>query len=45
MLSLTEKAAEKVKEIRELRKDGNTVPEIMRHTKLSKSSVYRALAV
>ena len=35
--------AEKVKEIRELRKDGNTVPEIMRHTKLSKSSVYRAL--
>ena len=36
--------AERVKEIRELRYGGSTVPEIMRQTKLSKSSVYRALA-
>ena len=35
--------AERIEEIRTLRKDGSTVPEIMRHTKLSKSSVYRAL--
>jgi DNA invertase Pin-like site-specific DNA recombinase len=36
--------AEVVKEIRKLRVDGTTVPEIMRQTRLSKSSVYRALA-
>ena len=28
---------------RKLRHDGSTVPEIMRQTKLSKSSIYRAL--
>ena len=36
--------AEVVKKIKELRKDGLTVPEIMRRMKLSKASVYRALA-
>ena len=34
---------ERVREIRSLRKDGATVPEIIRHTSLSKASVYRAL--
>ena len=34
---------DKVREIRKLRKGGRTVPEIMRQTKLSKASVYRAL--
>jgi DNA invertase Pin-like site-specific DNA recombinase len=34
---------EVVQKIKELRADGVTVPEIMRHTKLSKASVYRAL--
>lgn len=33
-----------IKEIRKLRKSGETVPEIMRQTSLSKASVYRALA-
>jgi hypothetical protein len=33
-----------VQKIKELRADGLTVPEIMRRTKLSKASVYRALA-
>ena len=33
-----------VKTIKDLRADGNTVPEIIRRTKLSKASVYRALA-
>ena len=36
--------AEVVKKIKELRKDGLTVPDIMRRIKLSKASVYRALA-
>ena len=36
--------AERINEIRKLRRDGATVPEIMRQMKLSKSSVYRALA-
>ncbi len=36
--------AEVVKKIKELRKDGLTVPEIMRRMKLSKASIYRALA-
>ena len=34
---------EVVRKIKELRSDGATVPEIMRRTKLSKASVYRAL--
>ena len=34
---------EVVKTIKELRADGATVPEIIRRTKLSKASVYRAL--
>jgi DNA invertase Pin-like site-specific DNA recombinase len=34
--------AEVVKKIKELRKDGLTVPDIMRRMKLSKASVYRA---
>jgi DNA invertase Pin-like site-specific DNA recombinase len=34
---------EVVQKIKELRSDGATVPEIMRRTKLSKASVYRAL--
>jgi DNA invertase Pin-like site-specific DNA recombinase len=38
---LTSEAMQKVKE---LRSDGLTVPEIMRRTKLSKASIYRALA-
>ena len=33
---------EVVQKIKELRSDGATVPEIMRRTKLSKASVYRA---
>jgi DNA invertase Pin-like site-specific DNA recombinase len=35
---------EVVQKIKELRSDGATVPEIMRRTKLSKASVYRALS-
>jgi DNA invertase Pin-like site-specific DNA recombinase len=35
---------EMVKRVRKLRKAGQTVPEIMRQTQLSKASVYRALA-
>ena len=35
---------EVVKTIKELRADGATVPEIIRRTKLSKASVYRALS-
>jgi DNA invertase Pin-like site-specific DNA recombinase len=35
---------ETVKKIRSLRQAGTTVPEIIRQTKLSKASVYRALA-
>jgi DNA invertase Pin-like site-specific DNA recombinase len=38
---LTEHVVEKIKQ---LRAEGLTVPEIMRRTKLSKASVYRALA-
>jgi DNA invertase Pin-like site-specific DNA recombinase len=34
---------EVVRKIKELRSDGAAVPEIMRRTKLSKASVYRAL--
>ena len=34
---------EKVAEIKDLREDGTTVPEIMRRTGFSKASVYRAL--
>jgi DNA invertase Pin-like site-specific DNA recombinase len=36
--------AEVVKKIKELRVDGLTVAEIMRRMKLSKASIYRALA-
>ena len=36
--------AEKVAEIKALRKSGVTVPEIMRRTDLSKATVYRAMA-
>jgi len=36
---------EMVKRVRKLRKAGQTVPEIMRDTGLSKASVYRALSV
>ena len=36
-------AEEKIAEIKALRADGNTVPEIMRQMGLSKSTVYRAL--
>jgi DNA invertase Pin-like site-specific DNA recombinase len=36
---------ETIKEIQALREGGTTVPEIMRQTKLSKASVYRALAI
>jgi DNA invertase Pin-like site-specific DNA recombinase len=32
-----------VKEIQSLRAEGITVPQIMRHTKLSRASIYRAL--
>jgi DNA invertase Pin-like site-specific DNA recombinase len=35
---------EKIAQIRKLRKSEMTVPDIMRQTKLSKASVYRALA-
>jgi DNA invertase Pin-like site-specific DNA recombinase len=35
---------EVVQKVKELRADGLTVPEIMRRTKLSKASIYRALA-
>jgi DNA invertase Pin-like site-specific DNA recombinase len=34
---------EVVQKIKDLRSDGATVPEIMRRTKLSKASIYRAL--
>ena len=34
---------EKVRQIRELRAEGTTVPDIIRQTGLSKASVYRAL--
>jgi DNA invertase Pin-like site-specific DNA recombinase len=34
---------EVIRRVRKLRKAGNTVPEIMRLTKLSKATVYRAL--
>jgi DNA invertase Pin-like site-specific DNA recombinase len=33
-----------VQKVKELRADGLTVPEIIRRTKLSKASIYRALA-
>ena len=36
--------AETIKQVRQLRKAGKTVPEIMRQTSLSKASVYRALS-
>ena len=36
--------AETVQQVRKMRKAGNTVPEIMRQTELSKASVYRALS-
>ena len=36
--------AETIQQVRELRKAGKTVPEIMRQTCLSKASVYRALS-
>jgi DNA invertase Pin-like site-specific DNA recombinase len=36
--------AEVVQNIKELRADGLTVPEIIRRMKLSKASIYRALA-
>ena len=32
-----------IKRVRKMRKAGDTVPEIMRQTRLSKASVYRAL--
>ena len=35
---------EVVQKVKHLRADGLTVPEIMRRTKLSKASIYRALA-
>ena len=34
---------EMIKRVRKMRKAGETVPQIMRQTKLSKASVYRAL--
>lgn len=34
-----------IQQVRKLRKVGKTVPEIMRRTKLSKTSVYRALSI
>ena len=37
--------SEVVQKVKELRADGLTVPEIIRRTKLSKASIYRALAV
>jgi len=36
--------SEVVQKVKELRADGLTVPEIIRRTKLSKASIYRALA-
>ena len=36
--------ADTIGNVRKLRKAGKTVPEIMRQTKLSKASVYRALS-
>jgi DNA invertase Pin-like site-specific DNA recombinase len=36
--------AETIQQVRKLRKAGETVPEIMRQTCLSKASVYRALS-
>jgi DNA invertase Pin-like site-specific DNA recombinase len=36
--------AEMIQQVRKLRKAGQTVPEIMRQTSLSKASVYRALS-
>jgi DNA invertase Pin-like site-specific DNA recombinase len=36
--------SETIQKVRKLRKAGNTVPEIMRQTSLSKASVYRALS-
>ncbi|MGI8854027.1 MAG: helix-turn-helix domain-containing protein [Methyloceanibacter sp.] len=39
-----ELTAERVEEIRTLRGSGETVPAIIERTKLSKASVYRALA-
>ena len=36
--------AEVVQKVKELRAQGLTVPEIMRRTKLSNASIYRALA-
>ena len=36
--------ADMIQRVRKLRKNGQTVPEIMRQTALSKASVYRALA-
>jgi DNA-binding IclR family transcriptional regulator len=36
--------AQVVQMVKELRAEGLTVPEIMRRTKLSKASIYRALA-
>ena len=36
--------AETIQQVRKLRKAGETVPEIMRQTSLSKASVYRALS-
>jgi hypothetical protein len=33
-----------MQKVKELRTEGLTVPEIMRRTKLSKASIYRALA-
>jgi DNA invertase Pin-like site-specific DNA recombinase len=35
---------ETIQKVKKLRKAGKTVPEIMRHTSLSKASVYRALS-
>ena len=37
-------ASEVVQKVKELRAEGLTVPEIIRRTKLSKASIYRALA-
>jgi DNA invertase Pin-like site-specific DNA recombinase len=37
--------SETIEKVKKLRKAGKTVPEIMRHTSLSKASVYRALSV
>ncbi|RPI35977.1 MAG: recombinase family protein, partial [Hyphomicrobiaceae bacterium] len=37
--------ADVIQRVRKLRRAGRTVPEIMRQTRLSKASVYRALSV